>query len=251
MIFYFSGTGNSLYAAQVIASVTGDNLISINDLMKHGSREVLHSASPLVFVAPTYAWRMPRVVDSFLRETGFEGNRQAYFVLTCGSESHNAVHYIKRLCKKKEFQFLGLVSIAMPENYITMYHAPDQKQEQEIMNHATPILHEVAKLIREQKKLPEEKVTLRGRLASGMVNSLFYPIFVHAKGYYTTDTCTGCGKCVKLCPLNNIEMSGKKPKWGKNCTQCMACICRCPQEAIEYKNKTQGKRRYANPGYLQ
>jgi flavodoxin len=30
MIFYFSGTGNSHYAAQVIASVTGEDLISIN-----------------------------------------------------------------------------------------------------------------------------------------------------------------------------------------------------------------------------
>jgi ferredoxin len=110
----------------------------------------------------------------------------------------------------------------------------------------------MAKLIQEKKKLPsEKKATLGGRIASGIFNSVYYPIFVTAKGYYTTEACTGCGKCVKLCPLNNIEMSGKRPRWGKNCTQCMACICRCPQEAIEYKNKTQGKRRYANPGYLQ
>ena len=53
--------------------------------------------------------------------------------------------------------------------------------------------------------------------------------------------------CVKLCPLNNVEMDGSRPAWGKRCTHCMACICGCPHEAIEYKNKTQGRRRY----YLQ
>ncbi len=251
MIFYFSGTGNSLYAAQAIASVTGDNLVSINDLMKHGSREEFHSTGPLVFVAPTYAWRMPRVVERFIQEATFEGNQQAYFVLTCGSETHNAVHYSKKLCEKKGFTFLGFATIVMPENYITMFHAPEKEQEQRIIENAAPILFEIAKLIGEQKPLPEEKVTLGGRFASGIINSMYYPIFVSAKGFYATEACNGCGKCAKLCPLNNIEMSGGKPEWGESCTQCMACICRCPREAIEYKNKTQGKRRYANSGYLQ
>ncbi|MBS5951111.1 MAG: EFR1 family ferrodoxin, partial [Clostridium sp.] len=53
-----------------------------------------------------------------------------------------------------------------------------------------------------------------------------------------------CGKCVKLCPLNNIELVKGKPKWGEKCTHCMACISRCPKEAIEYKNKTKGRNRY-------
>ena len=59
-----------------------------------------------------------------------------------------------------------------------------------------------------------------------------------------TSQCTGCGKCVERCPLNNIKLSNKKPVWGKNCTHCMACIAGCPNEAIEYGKKTQGKPRY-------
>ena len=82
------------------------------------------------------------------------------------------------------------------------------------------------------------------KFKSSIVNSLFYTAFVSAKGFYSTEECISCGKCVKLCPLNNIELVDGKPKWGEKCTHCMACICRCPKEAIEYKTKTKGRNRY-------
>ena len=37
MILCFSGTGNSLYAARIIAAATGDELVSLNEVMKHGA----------------------------------------------------------------------------------------------------------------------------------------------------------------------------------------------------------------------
>ena len=56
--------------------------------------------------------------------------------------------------------------------------------------------------------------------------------------------CIGCGKCEKLCPLNNITLQNARPVWGSNCTQCMACICYCPTRALEYGKKSVGKPRY-------
>jgi flavodoxin len=46
MILYFSGTGNSYYTAQVISTVTGDKIVSINQLLKNGSKEILKSDEP-------------------------------------------------------------------------------------------------------------------------------------------------------------------------------------------------------------
>ena len=65
-----------------------------------------------------------------------------------------------------------------------------------------------------------------------------------AKAFYVKDSCIGCGKCAKLCPLNNINIVEKKPVWGKKCTHCMACICNCPKDSIEYGTITVGKERY-------
>lgn len=81
MIFYFSGTGNSQMAAKQIAAATGDELVFINQCIKEGGARQFHSDKPLVFVAPTYAWRMPKVVERWILNTGFTGSRNAYFLL--------------------------------------------------------------------------------------------------------------------------------------------------------------------------
>ena len=132
----------------------------------------------------------------------------------------------------------------MPENYITMYQAPGRDEAEQIIRRAEPELERLAGMIREGKPFSGPMVTWGGRVKSSIVNRLFYPLFVNAKGYYAADGCVGCGRCVKLCPLNNIRLEGGKPVWGRKCTQCMACICGCPARAVEYGKRTQGKERY-------
>jgi flavodoxin/NAD-dependent dihydropyrimidine dehydrogenase PreA subunit len=246
MILYFSGTGNSRYTAQLIGRVTGDTIVSINELVKSGSKEELHSEKPFVFVCPTYAWRIPRLVEDFIKKNRFNGNAQAYFVLTCGDAPGNAAHYAEKTCKEKRLAFLGLASVVMPENYIALFDVPSKAQANAILQKANARILEIAEHIKNDHPLPREKLTLVDRIKSGIVNNVFYPFFVNAKGFYSTDACTGCGKCSRLCPLNNIKLTDGKPRWGQSCTHCMACICGCPCEAIEYKHNSQGKPRYYN-----
>jgi flavodoxin/NAD-dependent dihydropyrimidine dehydrogenase PreA subunit len=249
MILYFSGTGNSRYTAQAIQTVTGDELISINEHIKAGKKENLKSDAPYVFVLPTYAWRMPKVAYDFIRDTNFLGNKKVYFILTCGSETGNAVQYTKKICLEKGFELLGFAGVVMPDNYIVMYTPSNKTKAKEIVKKATPQILDIGKLIKNEQPLPEEKITLLGKFMSSAVNPIFYRTFVSAKGFYSTDTCVSCGKCEQLCPLNNIEVKDGKPVWGQNCTHCMACICKCPKEAIEYKKKSKGKPRYYITGY--
>jgi ferredoxin len=251
MILYFSGTGNSRYVAQAIGTVTGDKIVSINELLKSGSKELLQSDEPFVFVCPTYAWRIPRIVEHFIKKARFTGSNQTYFILTCGDETGNAVHYTKKICNEKGLAFLGLASVIMPENYIAMFDVPNKAQADEIIKKAVPQILYVAERIKNRQPLPEEKVTLGDRFMSSIANPVFYLTCVSAKGFYSTDACNGCGNCAKLCPLKNIEIIDGKPLWGQSCTHCMACICACPNEAIEYKNKSKGKPRYYNTGYQQ
>lgn len=244
MILYFSGTGNSRFAAQIIQKVTKDDISSMNELIKSGNKNTIKSENPFVFVCPTYAWRIPKVVEKHIRKVHLEGSKKAYFVLTCGDGTGNAVKYLRKLCMEKGLEYMGLSSIIMPENYIAMYNAPDKAKAEIEIQRATPAIYDVGEKIKDGQFLNEKNPKISGTLLSSIVNPIFYSYFVIAKGFYSTNECISCGKCVDLCPLNNIKLVDGKPQWGHNCTHCMACICRCPKEAIEYKNKTKGKTRY-------
>lgn len=245
MILYFSGTGNSKYVAQKIGSITDDQLISINERIKQGNMGLLQSDAPFVFVCPTYAWRLPRIVENYIKKVTFSGSKKVYFILTCGSHTLNAVHYVEKLCRDKGFDLQGFAGIVMPENYIALYTAPDKEESDAIIAKADAIITQVAMDIREKRYLPDFNDTegIKGQISS-IINPVFYSLIVRADGFHTTEKCIHCEKCAKLCPLNNIDMVNGNPVWSKKCTHCMACICGCPREAIEYKNKTQGKTRY-------
>lgn len=94
MVLYFSGTGNSQLAAVWLAQRIADpDVMSINRFLKAGESPVLTSDRPLVFVAPTYCWRLPKVVERWIMGARFEGSQEAYFVLTCGGDCGNAAAY--------------------------------------------------------------------------------------------------------------------------------------------------------------
>ncbi len=243
MILFFSGTGNSRYVAEHIGKVIGESPVSLNDIIKYSAPLFFESDSPYVIVCPTYAWKIPRIVESTLRKADFSGSNDIYFVLTCGSGDGNAYAHAKKLCSEIGMNFKGLKSIIMPENYIAMFNAPEKSKAEKIIKNAESDINSIAVTIKDGGEL-QENCGILGKILTSAVNNMFYSCFVSSKGFYTTDKCTSCGKCAELCPLNNITIQDGAPKWGENCTHCMACICRCPAEAIEYKNKSQGKPRY-------
>ena len=244
MIFYFSGTGNSQRAAKQIAETLGDELISINVCLKKGEKETFRSERPLVIVAPTYSWQIPKVVERWLRETEFKGNRNIYFVLTCGGSVGNAAAYARKLCVEKGLRFSGLALVAMPNNYVALSNTPNEAECASILAKAGERVAALAALIQKGEPFPDAPVSFKDRIYSGPVNSLFYAVFVHDKGFAATDACVSCGKCAQRCPLNNISIADGRPVWHGNCTHCMACIGGCPEEAIEYKSASKGNRRY-------
>lgn len=76
MILCFSGTGNSLYVARQLNVVIKDEIISINEYLKEDKEKIFNSNKPFIIVAPTHAWRMPRIIESFIKESNFNGNKK-------------------------------------------------------------------------------------------------------------------------------------------------------------------------------
>ena len=253
MILHFSGTGNSRYIAERIAQATGDELLDLNEKIRKRDTRTVTADSRLVFVVPTYAWRIPQVVEQWILATEFASSAseetscstlKAWFVMTCGDEIGNADAYNQVLCHKKHWDHMGTAQIVMPENYVAMFAVPKPSTARKIIRNAEPKIAETIRQIEGGTRIGPGKISFIDRMKSRLVNPLFYRLFVKADGFFTTDECTGCGICAQLCPLRNITIVGERPVWGPECTHCMACICRCPNEAVEYGKKSEGKPRY-------
>lgn len=247
MILYFSGTGNSEYTAKRIGKVIHDDVIDLFDKIRNKDYSSLDSERPWVIVTPIYAWRIPRIVEEWMMWTELTGSKDIYFVVTCGDSSGNAGIYVKTLCNTKGMHYKGCATLVMPENYIAMFPVPDREKALEIIDQQEKRISTIGRYVKSGRDFPRDKDTLLGKCLSGPVNSIFYPVFVHAKKFYVTEECISCGLCESVCPLSNIHLVNGKPVWGTDCTHCMACICKCPKAAVEYGKMSKGKPRYMCP----
>lgn len=250
MILYYSGTGNSEYAAKYLAEKLEDEVISLTEKIRTRDYSPMESERPWIVVTPTYAWQIPRILREYIRRTDFLGNPEMYFVMTCGQDIGKAGKYLSRLCDGLNIKYKGCAEVVMPENYIAMFTAPTKEEAIPIITKSEETLNQIAECIRAGESLPYKEYHFSDELKSGIINQVFYPLFVRADSFHVTEACISCGKCTEVCPLDNIILRDGKPEWGDRCTHCMACICRCPQEAIEYGKRTKGKVRYVCPNTL-
>lgn len=244
MILYFSGTGNSRYVAGLLARYLDDELVSLNDILKRANARPLRSEKPFIIVTPTYCYRIPPIVEEYLRTVELYGCRSVYFVMTCGAGIGSAGSINKALCREKELEYKGTAKLVMPDNYIAMYDASSFEEAQKLIDDAPRAVSALAQTIAEAGVFESERVSIAGKLGSGIGNRLFYDLLVKPERFSAGSSCTGCGECARLCPENNISLTSGKPEWGADCVHCMACISACPGNSIEYGKGSASRRRY-------
>lgn len=246
MVFYFSGTGNSQYAAERIAAHTCDELRSISAAIKDG--EFTYSASTLGFVLPVYYMGIPAIVERFISELTVEGAEYTYVVLTCGALTANAGGMIKKLLGQRGIKVDAVFSTVMVDGYTMLLPPPNQKLEGKILSRSDRQLDRICKRIDGKAKVAHDNHRWP---FPRLVTKLAYPAY-HKKRitapFYVTDKCLGCGLCWGLCPEEAIKITDDKPRWVKDkCSLCLSCMNHCPTAAIQYGSKTEQRGRYINP----
>lgn len=249
IIYYFTGTGNSLAVAKKIAAALGDcELVPIASLQKTNGN-ILPQAERIGIVCPVYFSGLPLMVASFAGRLDLAAGTYVFAVVTHGGGGGSAaLRQLDSVLRKQQGNGLDSgFSVTMPGNYILMYSSLAGKEQEEILAKADEQIAEVmGPLIR------CEKQALPFSLVSHLLYSLLYPRFtshVHTDDnkFTVSDTCTSCGTCVAICPANNIELVDKKPVWKHHCELCCGCIHLCPVQAIQAGSATEKRLRYHNP----
>ena len=127
MIFYFTGTGNTRWAAQQLAEATGEELHYIPD--EFGKTElhyVLKDGERLGFCFPTHGWQPPRIVREFIRKATFTLQPSSispqpsyiYALTTCGDNMGHAMRIFEKELRQKGLHTDARFAIVMPESNV-------------------------------------------------------------------------------------------------------------------------------------
>ncbi len=253
MIFYFSGTGNTRWVAQQIAEAIGEEMRSIPELIREGRYEFrLKEGERIGICFPTHGWQPPGIVRQFVRNLkiqptspGQAENHYCWVLTTCGDNMGEAMTILQR---ELPLRADALFSVIMPESYVClplMYTDPEEREKQKIEEARRQVRHIAQVVIDRQHGVEELEKGAFPRLYSYVIGGYFNKRMITDKKFTVDeDTCIKCGKCAKVCPVDNI--TGTPPAWKHDgrCTCCLACYHHCPTHAINYGERTRKRGQY-------
>ena len=252
MIFYFSGTGNTAWAAETIAQSLNEKLVFIPEHIDKPYTLKLAPHEPLGFCFPVHGWRPPIVVRLFIQNLIVESTPEyVYAVCTAGDTIGETVDYLKRDLQQFHLNLNSAFSLIMPESYVGLpFMDVDKKdKEREKKQKALQDLQQYIRIIQErQDNIYKLHIGRWPRINSRIIGAYFVNQLVTDKPFHVkSERCVKCGICADVCPMNDITGGlGYEPVWKHNnsCVTCFSCYHHCPHHAIEFGRQTQKKGQY-------
>lgn len=250
MLFYFSGTGNSLYLAQKIAEQEDTALVSIHDAVRNS--EYTYDADEVVgFIFPSYFFGLPSTVKEFVEKLELKNADKAYVfsAVTCGMVTGDTTGMLRSCLSSRGISLNAAYVLRTVDNYVPGLMMPSPAGISEVLSIAALDQEQILLQIKRREKGDFD--TLKGKFPA-LKTKAAYPIYEkirYTKNFRVNDNlCIGCGLCAKSCNSNAIEMRNKRPVWVVDrCNLCLKCLHRCKKEAIEFGKKTNQHGRYVHP----
>jgi flavodoxin/ferredoxin len=271
-IYYFSGTGNSLAVATDIAERLGGELIPMVSVM--GGKSIKTDADVIGVVFPTYYepyGGVPLIVRRFIHKLENMGSKYIFAICTYGSGSFNALKFLGKLESQGGKLSAGF-TVNMPNNMAgsKINNTSKQQKMSWVWKENIEVISENI-MARKECRLDMPNV-LTGK-AYILIKLIFTPLIflfkpltlMHLKRYsnssnrsyeellpfmdrsfHTDEKCIGYRTCLRICPVENIQMVQKTPEWRHQCEFCLACFHWCPEGAIT-SSELKNTLRYHHP----
>jgi NAD-dependent dihydropyrimidine dehydrogenase PreA subunit/flavodoxin len=253
VIYYFSATGNTRWAAKKLSEATGEELIFISDQLNTPCRYQLKPDERIGFCFPVHGWRPPFVVRDFIARMQFDSSVKDHFtyaVITAGDTTGETFRIFENDLKVKGMSLHARCALLMPESYVGLPFMDVDKKEREKQKKlkAEEDLNAfLPNVIHRLKKDGPLYIGRWPRINSRLLGAGFLKLVDDSKFHVNSQRCVKCGICADVCPQHDIEGGlGYEPHWKHDgsCLTCFACYHHCPHHAIEFGKQTQHKGQY-------
>ncbi|AHM57217.1 4Fe-4S ferredoxin, iron-sulfur binding domain protein [Peptoclostridium acidaminophilum DSM 3953] len=261
VIFYFTGTGNSLAVARRIAKHLPD--AALVPMLKVDAMTYIGADTNRVgLVYPVHMNAVPRAVVKFIRTVNLVSGHYVFAVVTHGGMPGMAGLHMYDVLKNKHIGLDAYFEVEMIMN-TPKGVAPKPLMRLDWELDITP------DVINPKLKKANFQAERIARSVLGKERKNIYSLASKSKsiGYFLMnmlwcrseesrprldfildDCCTGCGICEAVCTTNRIKMIDGRPEWViEDCNYCYACFNYCPVQAIGVKYYIKKLGRYHHP----
>lgn len=241
---YFSSTGNTKYCVEKFISHLNSDILAVS-IEDEACAKHLKDHDEIILAYPVYFSDLPRIVREFLYKNSANFNGKNVFIIsTMEAFSGDGAGCAARILKKFGANITGGAHIKMPGFIldVSIFIYSDEKNRQMIKEADI----EINRLAKEFKagNPPQNGLSLFHQIAGLFGQRLWMKIYdktPFSKSKPTLDEarCTGCGSCVRPCPMANISLVARKAKFEGNCTLCYRCVNICKQRAITILGKAK------------
>ena len=249
-LFFFSGTGNTWWCSEeckknLEKAGHETEIFSIEKLSMSRTAEVCGKADIIGFGYPVYGSDLPQPMKDFILGTlpaAPAGGRDVFVFCTQYMFSGNGARVFKEELAGRGYRTRWSEHFIMPNNVcVTVLPFPYTTDQNKINRR----LKKTAKKIEKYCRI----ITGGGNIDRG---KSCFSVFLGSlqRGPYRKyweglrndisidpELCTGCNRCVKICPSGNLLMQASRVVTEGRCVICLRCYNYCPVQAVLYMGR--------------
>lgn len=245
-IFYFSGTGNSLFIAKEVSKGIPNSIIT-PIVACVAQNKCKSDAEVIGLVFPVHALTIPILVHIFLRKLEIRNAKYIFSIATREGTVFKGFKRINSILRRKKKELHSTFIINMCGNDSRhKYIVPKEDDIKRIENDVLANIQIILEIVNQKKQynVVDSSVlfpTSNNKIKSWLIEALVIFLmenadkFGGANYFYHDKNCNGCGICEKVCLSKKIEIKNNEPVWSKNklCYMCFACLNFCPKQSVQ------------------